>query len=809
MKKILSIAAIASLCLVACTKASEYEDTANPLPVQSGDAVVAAQGIEITPKTSYVVVGETVSLSVAFQPEGSVEGLSWTSSDENVATVDNSGVVTTKAVGIARVSAVAEGGATATALVNVFAERIPATEIKLNKETATIRVGQFTQIRAFLLPDGSEEGVPGTTDQLDIEWVSSDESVATVSYGLVRALAEGTVTITAKQGDLTKTCEITVNPKAELVDKASVWTITDTPHWSRNWQGKISGSYEDVTLEGCDAVYHVFAVVAADKFTSVEELAADYFLKVDEAREAGQDPASMFSKEASQTTRYSDLGPAVAYVLGFSEDFDFTGEYVLYEFEARTPDPVHATGVKFRAQSGWDYADITDLTLKEGKSTRVQLQLLPEDCTDTGSISLEPADPSMLSVAAYYPDWYENQFTVTALAAGTTKLIATFNDVVSELDVTITGSTMVWTDKSSEWTGEWGMGLYYGYYECFGFTLNSCTSESHLIVVVNASDVSDPATYYKTVASQNEENLSWYASSDLPEFSAMSWNDKDDTIERYAFVFGVTSGEYDGSYAIFHYDPSTPGGGDEPGPVDPVDGKRIKFGDVVFRAELPASRATSEEGTLEAWVYATSTGGCQNIAGSESNFLLRIDSGQLDYVYGGAIDSRGEVAEAHVRASITVNEWHHVVATYKQNGQAILYVDGDKVGSANTEDHPVYMDGKTKNDGNYPCWGYPFRFYIGSGSDKHDYSGSLAYLRVYDRVISADEVADLMYTEDVSDSALIGYWKFNEGAGNQITDYSGNGITLTAKKALTGGASGSEPALSDGTVTWEDGDFPY
>ncbi len=801
MKKILSIAAIASLALVACTKASEYEDTANPLPVQSGDAVVAAQGIEITPKTSYVVVGETVSLSVAFQPEGSAEGLSWTSSDENVATVDNSGVVTTKAVGIANITAVAEGGASATALVNVFAERIPATEIKLNKETATIRVGQFTQIRAFLLPDGSEEGVPGTTDQLDIEWVSSDESIATVSYGLVRALAEGTVTITAKQGDLTKTCEITVNPKAELVDKASVWTITDTPHWSRDWQGKINGSYEDVTLEGCDAVYHVFAVVAADKFTSVEELAADYFLKVDEAREAGQDPASMFSKEASQTTRYSDLGPAVAYALGFGEDFDFTGEYVRYEFEARTPDPVHATGINF---------GVENLTLKVGKSARLQLKLLPDDTTDFGTITLTSSDQSIVTVEAYYPQWYPNNYTVKAVAEGTTTIVATFNNVVSELEVTVNDGSIKWVDCSDSWAGEFGMVKLYGYYDVFGFRLTECSSPAHYIAVVNASSVEgDLISYMKTVAAQNEDNLEWYSSDSIPDENG-SWGDTDDTIERYAFVYGVVAGSYDGNYAIFHYDPN--GGGDEPGPVDPLDpvaGKRIKFGDVVFRAELPSDRATSEEGTLEAWVYVTSTGGCQNIAGSEANFLLRIDSNQLDYVYGGAARDNGEFEEAHVRTSVTTNEWHHVVATYTQNGKAVLYVDGEEAGSAATEDHPVYMDGKTNNSGKYPCWGYPFRFYIGSGNDKHNYSGSLAYLRVYDRALTADEVPDMMYEDTVDDDALIGYWKFNEGSGNQITDHSGYGTTLTAKTALTGGASGSEPSLSDGTITWEDGDLPY
>jgi hypothetical protein len=66
-----------------------------------------------------------------------------------------------------------------------------------------------------------------------------------------------------------------------------------------------------------------------------------------------------------------------------------------------------------------------------------------------------------------------------------------------------------------------------------------------------------------------------------------------------------------------------------------------------------------------------------------------------------------------------------------------------------------------------------------------------------------------MYEEDVDDNALIGYWKFNEGSGNQIADYSGNGITLTARKALTGNASGAEPVLEDGTVTWEAGELPY
>lgn len=793
MKKIVSIAAVAALAIVGCTKVEEFANNTNPLPMPE-QVAASVQGLEITPKNSYVVVAEEVSLSLAAQPEDAqIENVNWNSSDLSVATVDGQGLVKAVGVGIAKITASVEGAAV-TAIVNVYAERIPATGIQINKTSATIRVGQFTQLRASLLPDGSEEGVPGTTDRLDVEWSSSNPDVATVDYGLVRALSAGTTTITVKQGDLTQKCEVTVNPKVELVDKSASWTVTDVPHWSRDWNGNINGSYEDVELSGCDAPYHVFAVVEAEKFTSIEELAADAFLAVDEAVEAGKDPAGLFATGETGSVRYNETGEATAYVLGFGEDFDFTGEYVKYDFTARTPDPVHATGVQFRGQSGWDFADIFSLEIREGKSTVVQLKLLPEDCTDTGSISLEAEDESMLKVEAYYPQYYQNQFTVSALAEGSTKLIAKFNDVVSELEVTVTGSNIVLTDHSSTWKAtkttqeQWGWTI-------VNITVSVCDAE-RLYATVMAEKPAD-AELKTTLSAMADGVGSYYIQSGVPaEFQ--SW----DGDGRYIVILGFNqSGDFTGDYAIIDTEAGSTS--------DPVDGKRIKFGDVVFRAELPASRSISDEGSLEAWVYVTSTGGCQNIAGSEANFLLRIDSNQLDFVYGGEIDARGEVSEAHVRTSVTANEWHHVVATYTRNDKAILYVDGVQAGSETTLDHPVYMDGKTKNDGTYPCWGYPFRFYIGSGSDKHNYSGSLAYLRVYDRAIGADEISDLMYEDEVEDDALIGYWKFDEGNGNTIADYSGNGITLAAKKALTGNASGTEPTLEDGTVTWETGTLPY
>lgn len=804
MKKIFSIFAttvVALMTVFSCTKVDVLENLTNPLPLpNSGEEAVELQGLEVEPKTSYVTIGEKVQLTLTLSPENAdVTGLAWTSSDEAVATVDANGLVNTLSKGIARITAKA-GEHSVSAIVNVFAERVPATGIRVNKAEVNLLAGRATKVKATLLPDGSEEGQAATTDKQNFVWTSSDESVATVTAGFVQAWKVGTATLTVKQGDLSATVAVHVADKIKLVDRSDAWTFSDTPKWDKNWSGKITGSHEEVKLEEFDGEYSYFGVVSAEAFTDVETISNNVYEQVQERLENGQDPKSLFSTGATQTKNYSDLGNAVAYVLAYDSEFEFTGEYALYRFEARTPDPVPATGIQFT--QGWNDTPISEINLKEGKSLNYfSAKLLPDDCTDLGDISFSSSDESVVVLRPYYSNYY----TVSAVAPGEADIIARFNDLEASIHVTVTGSEIVWTDKSKSWTGEWGMGLYYGYYECFGFTLNTCSASQHLVVIVNASDISgDPYAYYKTVASQNEGDLQWGASSTLPDFSAYSWNDKDDTKERFAYVFGVSNSDYTGEYAIFHYDPNG-GGGDEPG--EPVEGKAIKFNNTIFRAELPASRATATAGTVEAWVNVSNTSGCQNIIGAESNFLLRIDGGQLDYVYGGDIDDRGEVKDLHVKTNISTGEWHHVAATYTQNGKAYLYLDGEQVGSADTKDHPVYMDGKTKNDGNYPCWGLPFRFYIGSGNDKHHFDGgSIAYARVWDKALSQSEIKDGMKKADVSGSNLLAYWKFTEGSGNTITDYSGNNITLSAK---TSDGKTATATLSDTNIDWQDGTLPF
>jgi len=790
MKKIYSILAAASVAMMttfSCTKVDTYEDTTNPIPVpEAGEETL--QGLSISPKTSYVVIGEPVALTVGLVPENaSVDKLAWTSSDEAVATVDAEGNVTTLAKGVALITAKA-GDQSVTAIVNVFAERVPATAIQLNKSEINLLVGRATKVKATLLPDGSVEGEDPTTDQLNLEWKSSNEQVATVSYGFIQAVGLGEATITASQNGLSATVKVTVADKIKLIDRTGAWTITDTPKWDKNsWSGQITGSHVDVNLAGFDGEYAYFKAVSADKFTNVEDIANTVYEQVEERKDAGQNPKNLFTTGESQTQRYNDTGDAVAYVLGYDEEFEFTGEYLVYNFVGRTPDPVHATGIQFT--QGWSNTPISSIELKAGKTMNYfSATLLPEDCTDTGNITFTSSDESIVTLRPYYSNYY----TVVAGNPGETTIVAKFGDLEASIPVTVTSSDVVWTDRSSVWTGAWGMGLYYGYYECFGFTLNSCTSPAHLAVVVNADEISgNPADYYKTVAQQQEENLEWNASSDIPEFVAQSWNDKDETIERYAYVFGVNNGSYDGNYAIFHYIPGQP---------QPVEAKVINMKNAFFDYTWPSDLATLDEVTMETWVNtAGNPGKNESIMGIEGVFLLRTEDSQFQLICGGDKKANGEYNEIKLATPWTTGEWVHLAAVYSRSAKkAYLYVNGEQKATADLKDHGVDMNGVGAK------WNLPFSFMIGNACEGNRYvQGTIAYTRVWKSARSASDITGNMYKSDVSGSDLIGSWYFNEGSGNTITDHSGNGRTLTGKSYV------SSMNYPETTVEWIDGTLPF
>ncbi len=85
----------------------------------------------------------------------------------------------------------------------------PVTNVTLNKTQITLaKTGNTETLSATYRPQN-------TTDSPNVKWSTSDSKIATVSNGKVTAVAPGTATITARVGEKTATCMVTI-PTSEI-----------------------------------------------------------------------------------------------------------------------------------------------------------------------------------------------------------------------------------------------------------------------------------------------------------------------------------------------------------------------------------------------------------------------------------------------------------------------------------------------------------------------------------------------------------------------------------------------------------------
>ncbi len=165
--------------------------------------VQGATGVELT-ETATVSVGDKITLIAKVLPEyASNKDVTWSSSDESIATVNSKGVVTGKKEGTVAISCTTvDGGYIANCNVNVV---ISAQAVTLNRETMTLQAGFNYTLQATV--------TPATATNKLVTWTSSDEKVVKVnSNGTVSAIAGGkaTVTATTVSGGHTASCVFSV-----------------------------------------------------------------------------------------------------------------------------------------------------------------------------------------------------------------------------------------------------------------------------------------------------------------------------------------------------------------------------------------------------------------------------------------------------------------------------------------------------------------------------------------------------------------------------------------------------------------------
>lgn len=148
---------------------------------------------------------ESITLKTMISPENATyQNVVWSSSNTDVATVSN-GVVKGINVGTATITATTTDGTNLSASCVVTVNPILASSISLNKTSEVIFVGENLTLSATIKPDN--------TTNKTVEWSSSNNSVVTVSNGIVKAVAVGKCVIKAKTTDgsnLECDCNLTV-----------------------------------------------------------------------------------------------------------------------------------------------------------------------------------------------------------------------------------------------------------------------------------------------------------------------------------------------------------------------------------------------------------------------------------------------------------------------------------------------------------------------------------------------------------------------------------------------------------------------
>ncbi len=155
---------------------------------------IPVSGISI-PSTANVKLNGKASLNPAVIPDNAYnKELKWSTSDSDIATVDENGTVTGHHVGSAVITAQAtdDSGVSAKCVVNVYTVKV--SKISLSATRKDVKPGDYFYLTATVNPSDAYNK--------SIRWTSSNEAVATVGEnGRVEANQVGTAVITAAATD--------------------------------------------------------------------------------------------------------------------------------------------------------------------------------------------------------------------------------------------------------------------------------------------------------------------------------------------------------------------------------------------------------------------------------------------------------------------------------------------------------------------------------------------------------------------------------------------------------------------------------
>lgn len=194
------------------------------------NAVVSVESVSLDKTSETIYEGASLQLTATVLPENaSNKKVTWSSSNSNAVSVDQTGKVTALAEGDAIITVTTEDGSK-TATCTIVVEEAPAQTVAVTGVTVaptslTLEIDEDAQLTATVSP--------ANATNKEVVWSSNNSNAVSVDQtGKIVALAEGdaTITVTTKDGDFTATCDVTVSePGQGVYVKEILLTVKDVP----------------------------------------------------------------------------------------------------------------------------------------------------------------------------------------------------------------------------------------------------------------------------------------------------------------------------------------------------------------------------------------------------------------------------------------------------------------------------------------------------------------------------------------------------------------------------------------------------
>ena len=169
---------------------------------------VPVTGIALDVEKLELQVGESRTITASVFPEDATEQtVTWSSGNNEIVQVDESGNVTANAEGTALITATTkDGNFTASCLVTVKeTEPVKVSGVTISTSELTLKEGEAEKLEAVVTPEDAENQT--------VFWSSSDSSIAQVDKeGTVSGVKAGTsvITVSTQDGGYTAQCKVTV-----------------------------------------------------------------------------------------------------------------------------------------------------------------------------------------------------------------------------------------------------------------------------------------------------------------------------------------------------------------------------------------------------------------------------------------------------------------------------------------------------------------------------------------------------------------------------------------------------------------------